>query len=148
MRRMATLGVLAVAGALLGGCGQDPPTAGAPPTTSAPTSVAPTDGTGPTFGPTTSPSAPAGPAARVIALTVQGGQVTGETGRVEIPLGTPVTINVTSDVADELHVHGYDEQAQIPAADTGSVSFTADIPGVFEVELHESGKQLLQLQVS
>jgi hypothetical protein len=55
---------------------------------------------------------------------------------------------VSSDVADKVHLHGYDKEAQIPAGETGSVSFTADIPGVFEVELHESGLQLLQLQVN
>jgi hypothetical protein len=91
---------------------------------------------------------PAGPSARVLTLTVSGGKASGDTDRVVVALGTPVTINVTSDAADEVHVHGYDKETQIPAGGTGSVAFTADIPGVFEVELHESGLQLLQLQVS
>ncbi len=92
--------------------------------------------------------APTGPSARVINITVRGGQISGDTGRVEVPLGTPVTINVTSDVADEVHIHGYEKKAEIPAGGSASVSFAADIPGVFEGELHESGLQLLQLQVS
>ncbi|MGH3897198.1 MAG: hypothetical protein ACRDTA_02895 [Pseudonocardiaceae bacterium] len=79
---------------------------------------------------------------------VRGGQPSGETGRVKVALGTPITLAVSSDVADKVHLHGYDKEAQIPAGETGSVSFTADIPGVFEVELHESGLQLLQLQVN
>lgn len=149
MNRVRVLvGALAVAGGVLTGCGAESSTGAAPEGSTAAPSPAPTTVVGPTSSPVTTPTTPTGPAARVIALTVQGGQVAGDTGRVEVPLGTPVTINVTSDVADELHVHGYDKEAQIPAGDTGSVSFTADIPGVFEVELHESGKQLLQLQVS
>lgn len=142
------LGALVVAGAALGGCGQDASTGAAPESTTAPQTPAATSVVGPTSSPVTTPTTPTGPASRVIALTVQGGQVAGDTGRVEVPLGTPITINVTSDVADEIHVHGYDKEAQIPAGDTGTVSFTADIPGVFEVELHKSGKQLFQLQVS
>jgi hypothetical protein len=54
---------------------------------------------------------------------------------------------VSSDVADELHVHGYDRKAKIPAGATGSVAFTANTPGVFEVELENSKLALLQLQV-
>lgn len=129
MNRAASIvAALAVVG-VLGGCGQQPgstPRAGSPATPS---------------------TEPAGPSARTISVTVRDGQATGDTGRVEVPLGTSVTLSVTSDVADEIHLHGYDQEVRIPAGGTGSVSFTADIPGVFEVELHESGLALLQLQV-
>ena len=54
---------------------------------------------------------------------------------------------VTSDVADEVHVHGYDEKAAVPANGTVELSFTADIPGVFEVELEQRGRRLLTLEV-
>ncbi|MDQ4092368.1 MAG: hypothetical protein M3143_02815, partial [Actinomycetota bacterium] len=87
--------------------------------------------------------APVGPTVQTINIAVRGGQVTGDTGRVTIALGTPVTISVSSDVADEIHVHGYDRKGEIPTAGgTGSVSFTANTPGVFEVELEESKLQL------
>lgn len=93
--------------------------------------------------------APVGPTVQTINIAVRGGQVTGDTGRVTIALGTPVTISVSSDVADEIHVHGYDRKGEIPTAGgTGSVSFTANTPGVFEVELEESKLQLVQLQVN
>lgn len=65
-----------------------------------------------------------------------------------MPLGTPVTVSVTSDVADEIHVHGYDRKGRIPTVGgTGLVSFTANTPGVFEVELEQSKLHLVQLQV-
>jgi hypothetical protein len=93
--------------------------------------------------------APVGPTVQTINITVRGGQVTGDTGRVTVALGTPVTVSVTSDVVDEIHVHGYDRKGEIPTAGaTGSVSFTANTPGVFEVELEESKLQLVQLQVN
>jgi hypothetical protein len=142
---VAALAALAVVGGVLAGCGQEPTTGGqsqAARPSSQPS--APSAGAAPAAG---SPSG-ATTNARVINVTVRGGQVSGDTGRVEVPMNTPVSIQVTSDVADELHVHGYDKEAQIPAGGTGKVSFTADIPGVFEVELHGSEKQLLSLQVS
>ncbi|MDQ4009490.1 MAG: hypothetical protein M3228_02045 [Actinomycetota bacterium] len=134
------LAVLAVVG-VLGACGRDPAPAEAP--EFGPPVYAPG---GASVGPA---PAPVGPAVRTISITVRGGQVTGEAGRVTVPLGTPVTVSVTSDVVDEIHVHGYDRKGEIPAAgSTGSVSFTANTPGVFEVELEESKLLLMQLEVS
>ena len=46
-------------------------------------------------------------------MTVAGGQVSGDTGRVPVAAGEQVTLVVTSDVADEIHVHGYDLTAAI-----------------------------------
>ena len=142
MTRVAMLvGALAVVGGMLSGCGDEPAPGAAPETPPTPAST-------PAAAPSSAVTTPAGPQARILTITVSGGKATGDTDRVLVPLGTPVTINVTSDAADEVHVHGYDKETQIPAGGTGSVAFTADLPGVFEVELHESGLQLLQLQVS
>jgi heme/copper-type cytochrome/quinol oxidase subunit 2 len=83
----------------------------------------------------------------MVSVKVHGGKVSGETGRIAVPLGTPVVLSVSSDVADEIHVHGYDRKAKVPAGTTASVAFTTNIPGVFEVELEDSKLPLLQLQV-
>ena len=90
---------------------------------------------------------PAASAVRTISIKVRGGKASGDIGRIVVPLGTPVVLSVSSDVADEIHVHGYDRKANIPAGTTASVVFTASTPGVFEVELENSKLQLLQLQV-
>ncbi|MGB8995814.1 MAG: hypothetical protein WCB57_04955 [Pseudonocardiaceae bacterium] len=82
-----------------------------------------------------------------INIKVRGGKLSGDTGRVAVPLGSPVIISVSSDVADEIHVHGYDRKVNVPAGATASVAFTANMPGIFEVELENSKLQLLQLQV-
>jgi archaellin len=90
---------------------------------------------------------PAASAVRTINIKVHGGKASGDTGRIAVPLGSPIVLSVSSDVADEIHVHGYDRKANIPAGTTASVVFTANTPGVFEVELENSKLQLLQLQV-
>jgi hypothetical protein len=93
------------------------------------------------------PSDDAAAAAQRIEVQVSGGRVSGDTGRVPVPDGARVTLVVTSDVADEVHVHGYDREAELVPGQPAEIAFDATIPGVFEVELHEAGTQLLSLQV-
>lgn len=118
-----------------------------------------TDAAGDAAGTTTSnPSAPAGAsptaetstadAGQRIEVEVVGGQVSGDTGRVAVAVGTQVSLVITSDVTDEVHVHGYDLTAALAPGTPAEISFAATIPGVFEVELHEAGTALLALQVS
>jgi hypothetical protein len=54
---------------------------------------------------------------------------------------------VTSDRSDELHVHGYDKTVPLAPGSPAVVQFVADLPGVFEVETHDSGLLLFQLVV-
>ena len=130
---MGRVGIAIATGAVLigvlGGCG--------PGTATAPGSS------------TTGPSAGRAPtlAVHTISVKVRGGKATGDTGKVTVPLGSPVVISVSSDVADEIHVHGYERTVKVPAASTASVVFTANKPGTFEVELENPQVPLLQLQV-
>ncbi|PWR11904.1 hypothetical protein DKT68_04550 [Micromonospora acroterricola] len=131
------------------GCGQDddpsaattsaPPTAAAPPSATA----APTPSDSPT--PSVSPSTPA--VDRQITVTIAKRRVDPPTGRVTVGKGQLVRITVTSDVPDELHVHGYDLGARLPAGTPASVEFRAEKTGLFEVETHESELVLFQLVV-
>jgi hypothetical protein len=113
------------------------------------TAPSPAAGTG-TSAASTPPSdnAPRTGEGRRIEVSVAGGKVRGETGRVPVDAGTAVTLVVTSDVADEVHVHGYDVAAELTPNTPAELSFDATAPGVFEVELHEAGTVLLTLQVS
>ena len=96
----------------------------------------------------TAPSSSAStPAGQRIEVQVSGGEVSGDTGRVPVAAGEHVTLVLTSDVADEVHVHGYDLEADLSPGQPTEIAFDATIPGVFEVELHEAGTQLLSLQV-
>jgi hypothetical protein len=92
-------------------------------------------------------AAPQAGNAQVVTLTVTGGKVTGATGRVHVKLGSTVRIQVTADVADEVHVHGYDLKEDTVPSEPVTIEFTANVPGVFEVELEESKLQLTRLQV-
>ena len=134
----------AVALALLTACGTEVPDVAGPvgsPVASAPPSTASL--------PAGAAPAPApSPSVRVIDVSVAGGSVTGPGSRVEAALGEDLVIRVTSDVADEVHVHGYDERAEVPAGGTVEIPFTADIPGGFEVELEGTGQLLFQLRVA
>lgn len=149
-RTSAALVATALAALLLSGCGQDDdPSVGAP--SAAPTSAAPssTATTAPTPTAATSPSAAASTPAvdQQITVTITKRKVNPPTGRVTVGKGELVRITVTSDVPDELHVHGYDLGARLPAGAPGSVEFRADKTGLFEVETHETGLVLFQLVV-
>ena len=119
--------------------------AGADPDTAAPAPAAPAASASPSSsGAATAPS----PTATVIEATYRGGRVTGVDPRVPVEVGESVVLRVTSDVAEEIHVHGYDLYADIPAGGTGELAFTADLAGSWEVELHDAGRPLFQLRVS
>ena len=86
--------------------------------------------------------------AQTIAVEVVGGEPIGGHQRVEVELNSEVAIMVTSDTAEEIHVHGYDILHSVAVGQPLHFSFAAEIPGVFEVELEGSGRLLLQLTVS
>lgn len=96
--------------------------------------------------PTASPSP--SPEVRTIEVVYAGGEVSGTTGREEVALGEHVVLRIHSDVADEVHVHGYDLQQALPAGVPVEIPLHADVPGGYEVELHEAGRPLFQLRVS
>lgn len=130
---------------VLSGCaGDDRPVADA---TDRPTPSGTT--ASPTRSATPSPSATATPtpAGTTFNVTYAGGQVSGDTGRVQAALNDTVNIIVTSDVADEIHLHGYDVSVDVAPGTAATLTFQASIPGIFEVELEELGTQLLSLQV-
>jgi heme/copper-type cytochrome/quinol oxidase subunit 2 len=82
-----------------------------------------------------------------IVVAVKDGKVSPKTHRVKVALGSEVRILVSSDVDDAVHVHGYEIERELPAGQSATIEFTADQSGVFEVETHEKGLLLLQLQV-
>jgi heme/copper-type cytochrome/quinol oxidase subunit 2 len=96
--------------------------------------------------PVTFPRAPAGNV-RTITLAVARGKVTGDTGRVDVKLGTTVDVAVTADVAQEVHIHGYDLHVDTVPGQTVHKQFVANIPGVFTIELEQTSTTLTRLQV-
>jgi len=88
------------------------------------------------------------PKPAVQTLRFRDGEVVGGRGRIEVDKGETVRFAVASDVAEEIHVHGYDRYEDIPAGRDKRISFKADIEGIFEVELHDAGLELAQLRVN
>jgi hypothetical protein len=82
-----------------------------------------------------------------IRVSVTDGTVQPSPRRVEVEKDSQVRLLVTSDVDDELHVHGYQIEAELEAGRPTAVEFAADQTGLFEVETHESELELLQLEV-
>lgn len=135
MRRGA-ITVLAAAAALLAGCSEDKPAAdpGAPEQTPSSASMAP----------------PAEPVQEetVVELSVEGGKRASGVAQIEVEQGEQVVFVVTSDAADELHLHGYDKTADLQPGEPARLAVTADLPGVWELELHHSGVLLTELKVT
>ena len=92
-------------------------------------------------------STAAGAAEQRIEVTFAHGKATGDTGRVEVARGTAVTLVITSDVADTVHVHGYDIEEELAPGTPVTLQIDGTIAGVFEVELHEANTVLLRLQI-
>ena len=82
-----------------------------------------------------------------IALSVSGSTLTPETPTAK--QGDQVTMTLTADRAEEVHLHGYDIQFSVPTAG-GSVThtFTADKSGSFEIELEATTTHLGQFNVA
>ena len=84
---------------------------------------------------------------REIDVFIEGGQVVGP-DRFDYQLDEEVSIWILSDVADEVHVHGYDLFFLVKPGIPAELRFVAGIPGIFEVELESTHLLLFELQVS
>jgi hypothetical protein len=66
----------------------------------------------------------------------------------EQTVGDEVAITVLSSVEDEIHVHGYDIRFDAAPSEVTVVAFTADVLGIFEVELENSHVRLFLIEVT
>ena len=81
-------------------------------------------------------------------IVVREGDPVGGAETIDVDVGDRARFRIRSDVAEEVHVHGYDVTEAIPAGGVATVSFGADIEGIFEIELHGSGAQIAELRVN
>jgi maltose-binding protein MalE len=95
-----------------------------------------------TTGTTTTANAPV-----TIRVLVKDGKPVGGIQRATAKKGQKVGIVVHSDVADEVHVHGYDLHKDVTAGGTVRIVFPATITGVFEAELESRKLQIVELTV-
>lgn len=80
-------------------------------------------------------------------IAIDGDSVEPNGERVEVEAGQPLTLHVTADEAGELHVHSTPEQELEYDAGETDLELTIDQPGVVEVESHDLGLTILQLEV-
>lgn len=121
---------------------------GAPPATVTVTTPATggQDGTTTTAG-TRTATTPARTAPEIPVVRTRGGAPVGDVKTLKFKRGERIRFRVTSDVAEEVHVHGYDISRQVPAGGSVTLSFDGDIDGEFEVELHGSHRQIATIEV-
>jgi hypothetical protein len=62
--------------------------------------------------------------------------------------GEQILFKVDSDVADEVHMHGYDIMKDVKAGGSVTFDFPATIEGVFEAELEGRKEQILEMTVN
>lgn len=84
---------------------------------------------------------------RRIEVSVVGGVVEGGVLRYAVPRGVVVQLVVASDVADQVHVRGYERFGYVTTGASSTMRFVADRAGVFDAELERRGLMLAQLQV-
>lgn len=103
----------------------------------------------PTTNPTGTPaSTTLAPNVKLFAVSVREGKVDGGARTAEVNVGDQVRIEVTSDAADEVHVHGYDLTGALEAGVTTRIDLIADKAGQWEIELHDAGIVVTTLRVN
>jgi hypothetical protein len=81
-------------------------------------------------------------------VRVKNGKPVGGIQDLEFAKGDTVQFAVTSDVADEVHVHGYDLMKDVKPGHPVTFKFPGKIDGEFEVELEGRGEQIASLKVT
>ena len=87
------------------------------------------------------------PKPQVTTIVVKGGEPVGGVQELEYTRGDEVRFDVEADVAEEVHVHGYDVIGEVAPGKVARFDFPADIEGGFEIELEGSHTQIAELTV-
>ncbi len=92
-------------------------------------------------------AAPTSPVPQQFDLVVKDKKLISGPAIISVVQGTPVTLRITVDHHDELHLHGYDLTLKLPTASVAELHFIADKSGRFEYELHHAHLDLGALEV-
>ena len=80
-------------------------------------------------------------------LVVSKGKLVSGPAVIQVCEGDDVQLLITSDQADELHMHGYDLHLSLKANTPATLSFRAEHSGRFDYELHHAHAELGTLEV-
>jgi hypothetical protein len=149
MRRALAATFLAAL-ALAGCADSDEPTTEATPAVSE--SATPSES--PSESPTEAPTATEEPSeaatedsGEAIEIEIEGDRIEPNGKRVKVAAGEPIMLEIESDRAAELHVHSSPEQVLEVKKGESTLELTIDRPGIVDVEEHDSGLVVLQLEV-
>jgi hypothetical protein len=84
----------------------------------------------------------------VATIVVENGRPVGGIAELEFAKGDQIRFVVESDVADHVHLHGYDVFRDIAAGGKAEFDVPATIEGVFEVELEDRVVPLAEITVT
>lgn len=102
---------------------------------------------------TPSPSEPAAPSpaepeVRTVEITVTGTTVDPAPAQADLGVGETLRLVVTADAGEAVHAHGFgDLEVPVTPGEPTTVNLTGDVPGLYEVELHDPDLLLLQVAV-
>ena len=91
------------------------------------------------------PQPPPAPQPQQIRIVVRGGKPVGGVKDVTVRKNARAVIVITSDVADELHLHGYNLKRELTPGRTARLPFRATINGTVEAELEERRLPLVRI---
>jgi len=69
-------------------------------------------------------------------LPIKGANPVGGVQDFKVKKGDKVTIVVSADAHDDIHLHGYDIEKPVEPGKPATFKFTANIEGIFEIESH------------
>lgn len=104
-----------------------------------------TTSTSTTTTPEPPPALPPPPRVVRVQIVVKGGTPVGGIRNVTVAKGRRVMLFVTSDVADEVHLHGYNVMRDVAPGEPAQLTFRATIVGTVEVELEQRGVPLARI---
>lgn len=144
-RAASALAALGLAVAILTGCGDDTANGGeASPSKAPPRDSSPSRATASDPAPTKADTQPV-----VLDVTIADGEVNPAGKQLEASVGQEIEVRVTSDAADELHVHSSPmHEFQIkPRGAVQVFTFAIEQPGQAEIETHETATVVCELVV-
>ena len=86
-----------------------------------------------------------GPQNRTFDVSIKGGEM--KPDEISVHKDDTVTLRVNTDEPTELHLHGYDVEQEVEPGQEAELRFEADLTGRFEIEDHDSERELGVLQV-
>lgn len=96
---------------------------------------------------TSTPTEAPAPEPKIPTVVFADGEPKGGVRKLDFEKGDEVRFRVRSDVAEEIHVHGFDETEEVAPGQTVDFEFTAEFDGAYEVEMERSGTEIASLVI-